>query len=166
MNKIITFGKIDYNNCGKKINKVEVELSLEKVDKHNKPKYIFTASGSVWNNRETDCYQCGQCIDSLVEYLPKNKLLKEIHDIWKEHHLNDMHAGTEEQESYLKSLGKYQDYTWACEELKKANLYEVPHPFLIVKSFLGTPHIYKYGQGWLYREIPENVITRLKEIMS
>ena len=162
MNKTITFGKIDYNNCGRKINKVQVKLSLKEVDKHNKPKYIFSASGTVWNNRETDFYQAGQCIDSLIEYLPKNKLLKEIHDIWKEYHLNDMHAGTEEQEAHLKSLGKYKDYSWACEELKKVNLYEVPHPFRTENS----RELYKYGAAWLYREIPSKVIARIKQIIS
>tara|TARA_R100001530_G_scaffold113018_2_gene80014 strand:+ start:75 stop:566 length:492 start_codon:yes stop_codon:yes gene_type:complete len=163
MNKIITIGKIDYLNCGRKINKVQVELNLTEkiIYRANEPKYVFTASGTIWNNRETDCYQAGQCIDSLLEYLPKNKLLKEIHDIWKEHHLNDMHAGTEEQEAHLKSLGKYQDYNWACDELRKADLYVVPDP-----RRTNETDLYKYGHGWLYREIPENVIARLKEIMS
>ena len=67
-----------------------------------------------------------------------------------------MHAGTPKQEAHLKSLGKYTDYTWACEELKKVNLYEIP---------LEKGITYKYGHSWLYREIPENVIARLKEIM-
>lgn len=165
MEKKITLGKIDYLNCGRRINKVQVELRLTEPNEPNKPKYTFSASGTVWNNKETDCYMGGQCIDSLLEYLPKNKLLKEIHDIWKDHHLNDMHAGTEEQEAYLKSLGKYQSYEWACEELKKVNLYEVPHPFLISKNY-DTPHMYKYGHAWLYREIPTNVISRIKEIMA
>jgi len=163
MNKTITIGKIDYLNCGRKINKVQVELRLTKkiIYRATEPKYTFAASGTVWNNRETDCYMGGQCIDSLLEYLPKNKLLKEIHDIWKEHHLNDMHAGTEEQEAHLKSLGKYQDYDWACDELQKANLYVVPDP-----RRTNETDLYRYGHGWLYREIPENVIARLKEIMS
>lgn len=43
---------------------------------------------------------CGQCYDSIV---PANDKQKKLVEMWKTYHLNDMNAGTIEQELLLKS---------------------------------------------------------------
>ena len=77
MKKIIDFGKIDYNESGRKNCPVTVELELRKkggeevftLDTEGKKKYTgeitplyyeFSASGTIWNAQKTDCLEGGQ----------------------------------------------------------------------------------------------------------
>jgi len=146
----ISLGKIDYNGTGRKINECIVEFELKR-DEDNR--MIFTASGSVWNNLKTDIICGGQMLEELLEFFPNNKTLKEIVEVWKVWHLNDTHAGTIEQEIALKEKGYSGDYAKDCEYLKSIGLYEV-------KLEDGSMH--KYGTGWLYREIPADIIEKIK----
>ena len=66
-----------------------------------------------------------------------------------------MNAGTPKQDNYLKSLGKYGSFEWACDELSKVGL-------LYDNSCLG----YKYGSAWLYHEIPSKDIKLIKSIIN
>lgn len=82
----------------------------------------------------------------------EKKLQQDILTLWKEH-LNDIHAGTREQEQIIhENLPEY-DYTKACEILKANEMYEV-----VVN---GRP--YKYGHGWLYYKLSDNAISLLKK---
>ena len=47
MKRIFNFGKIDYNQTGKKINLATVEVNFDGTR--------FSASGNVWNSKQTDC---------------------------------------------------------------------------------------------------------------
>jgi hypothetical protein len=88
---------------------------------------------------------CGQCLDHIK---PKNKEQKKLVNLWHKWHLNDMNAGTEEQEAYIKEhLKSNYDYDKACQLLKDANLYEVIH----------EGKKYKYGHGWITRKLPANI---------
>ena len=83
----------------------------------------------------------------------------EIYRFWKLYHLNGMHAGTEEQEAAIeawKAQGNRYEYGKACEHLKSIGLYEV--------EYNGKP--YRYGHGWLHREIPEADLARIQEIIT
>ena len=154
MKRTISFGKIDFNGCGRRINAVEVELRLRETAKGPE----FTASGTIYNSKGTDCICAGQCLDEIGEYLGF-PLFHEIHDLWKKYHLNGMHAGTEEQEAAVKAWyakGNKYDYAAITEYLKSINLYEV--------EYNGKP--YRYGSGWLYREIPEADLNRIKSIIN
>ncbi len=92
---------------------------------------------------------CGQCLDHIK---PKNKHQKKLIDLWHKYHLNDMNAGTKEQEKAIeeaikeKKLENY-DYEKVCTYLKSIKLYEV--------IYYGKP--YKYGHGWLKRRLPSNI---------
>lgn len=131
----------------------EIEMEL----KTEKDKNILSMSGSIG-----DVY-CGQCFDEMAETsLKENDLFRCLYKLWKLYHLNDMHAGTPEQEEALKQARKENiipsgDYTKDCEFLKSKNLYEVTLPD-------GTP--YKYGHSWLYEPIPEDDLQIIKMLIK
>ena len=151
---IITFGKIDYNENGKETNLITIEIEL-RVENEKK---VFSVCGNIWNGNKSDILCGGQCLDTILEYLPQNKKFKEIYRLWKLYHLNDMNAGTQEQEKAIeewKNMGNKYEYTKVCEYLKSINLYEI--------EYNGKP--YKYGHSWLYREIPQNDLAKIRNII-
>ena len=164
MKRTINFGKVDYNESGKRNHDVELVLELENYP--DKPK--FSVCGDVWQPNRKDIVMGGQCIDSIWEefsgQLLNRPLYKEIMDLWEKYHLNDMNAGTAEQEAaveeWLKHHDKKYDYTAACEHLKSIGLYEVP----LEKD--GSVLQYRYGQSWLYRPIPEQDLQRIVTIIQ
>lgn len=78
-------------------------------------------------------------------------------DIWKRWHLNDMRAGTPEQEQHLRenpvnAVYPQSHYDLACESLAKAGL---------------NPHNgYSYGSKWLREEVPAEVLEQLAKLPS
>lgn len=102
------------------------------------------------------CEAAGQIRDSFAE-LPvaecEKELQQDILTLWKEH-LNDMNAGTREQEQCIHEHLPDYDYTEACNILKEKGLYEV-----IVN---GEP--YKYGYGWLYCKLSGTAISLLRKL--
>ena len=135
----------------------KIDISLKHSDKFMKPKYTLSISALMdWEEEYQDFSGGGQCLDSVLDMYPENKLVKEIHTLWKKYHLNDMNAGTIEQSEYLDSLGEYKSYEWACEELKKVGLYKA--------NYKGKK--YTYGSAWLPREIPIEDVNRIKEIIN
>lgn len=154
MYKRISFGKIDYNGCGRRINEVVLEVRLDQTDNGME----FLASGIIWNSKKTDALCCGQCLGEIAKYV-NIPLFKELHTYWQKYHLNGMHAGTEEQEKAIdewKAQGNTYDYKAAVEYLKSIGLYEV--------EYNGKP--YRYGTSWLFREIPQEDLNRIQEIME
>jgi len=154
MERKISLPKIDYNNIGKKINAVDIEISFKNG--------CFSASGFIWNHIKSDIISGGQILNKILSYYPNNKLVKKIVDIWSQYHLNDLTPGSPKQMVYLKSLSKPSNaefYTWECEQLKKVNL-------LIDESFLHNGKPYKYGTAWLKTEIPENVQQEIFSIIN
>lgn len=185
MKKIFNFGEIDFTGNGKADNLVTIEAELKtrggkqtyKVDPKTKerthtgnitPSYVeFTASGSVWNARQTDCLTCGQCLDTIAEYIA-DPVFAEIYKLWKQYHLNGMHAGTPEQEAAVnewKAAGNKYDYMAACEYLKSINMYEVNCTVLSGgRRYNNEP--YRYGSAWLIQELPGDVLIRLEHLLS
>ena len=151
--RVFNFGKIAvWGN--RRIHEVEVEVCLKEKNGHP----VFTASGTVWNSRRTDCIWAGQCLDRLnkVNALRYNPLFARIYRLWKLYHLNDIHPGTQEQEAALEYFRKQNPtagYEEECNYLRSIGKYEVIHE--------GKP--YKYGHGWIYYPIPEE---DLKEMMG
>lgn len=150
--KIFSFGKIAYYGT-RKLNAVELELEL----KHeNNGKTILSICGNVWNAKHTDIVMGGQCLDTLNEFecLKNNETFKCLYRLWKLYHLNDLHAGTESQETLLENWEgrKHGDYDSDCKYLEsKGLLYD---------------NGYKYGSSWLYRPIPENDLNVIKSLLS
>jgi hypothetical protein len=157
MKKTISFGKIDWYGCGRKINEVEVDVELK--DSGKGPELSVCAD--VWNARRTDIVAGGQILDELdkFKYLGGNELFQKIHRLWKAYHLNDMHAGTPEQEKWLEEHRTWRgDYKKDCECLEKAGLLTV--------RIKGRSKPYKYGSEWLYWPIPEEDLAEIKEILA
>ena len=143
--KTLHLGKVAYSSKSQ-VNEVTIEITLTNSR--------LSICGYIWNRQKTDIEAGGQCYDCIRALFPHNKKVQRIIEIWQEWHLNDMHAGTPEQEAYLKGKGllgasKYEE---ACQALKEAGLYEV--------KYNGKP--YKYGHDWLKREIPQEIIEEIK----
>ena len=147
MKRTFTFGKIDYYGRGRKINLVEVKAELS-------DKGVFTASATIWNSKKTDCVCAGQCLDEVAKYIKAPKF-KKIHRLWKQYHLNDMHAGTEKQETALIEAGLTgfaSDYRKCCDYLESIDL-------LVDDG-------YKFGTGWLKREIPVEDVAEIEKLLT
>lgn len=156
MKKTFDFGKIDLNGRGRKINRVTVEIELR--DRNGQLE--FTACGNIWNSKDTDILVGGQCLDTIAEFKEKDPVFQEIYRLWKSFHLNTMRAGTKEQETevkkWLKETGNRYDFHGACEHLKAVGLYET--------TYNNKP--YRYGCGWIYEEIPEDDLNKIKELLA
>lgn len=160
MRKTFDFGKIAYDNPNRKTNAVTVEVELT-VDNFERP--IFTASGDIWNCKHTDIVCGGQCLDEIAKHrrqLSNVGTFNFIYMMWQKYHLNDMHAGTFEQERAITErealLGRRLEYKEKCDYLESIGLYEVEYHGLEYNG------MYKYGHAWLYQPIDEE---DLKEIL-
>lgn len=150
MKRVFNFGKIAYAS-ERKIN--EVTLEMEYRDGR------FSVCGDVWNGRHTDIVCGGQCLDELLSYFKDNELFMTIYRLWKLYHLNDLHAGTREQEEALRKHFiniPAKDYKEHVEYLKSINLYEVPY----------NGEMYKYGTGWISYDIPKEDVEIIKELLT
>ena len=121
----------------------------------------LSISGVVGAKVNGDCEgSCGQMYDTIIDNLetfnfaPEWDKIKafEFVEYWKEWHLNDMVAGTPEQEQFAKEWEKTNKYNYTdiCEAMKKANIYE--------------DNGYIYGSKWLFKEIPDKVVKFLNEL--
>lgn len=137
MKKTIVLGyvKLPYEE---KRRKAIVEIELKNTD----GKYKLSMCGEIKK------YSWGQCNEEIKKYIvAPGQNFNRIMEVWEQYHLNDMHAGTQKQEQYIRKHIKTYDYNTVCEELKKAGLYEDGG--------------YKYGSGWLYEPIPESVLDEI-----
>lgn len=152
------FGKIDYNATGRKINAVSIDVELKDL---GDGKWEFTACGDIWNSKHTDCLCCGQCLDTISEYV-HTPIFKEIYRLWKAYHLNGMNAGTLRQEqAIIEKFGSENAsrYSEECDYLASIDLLED-------KEYLYNGKPYKYGSAWLYREIPSDDIRRIVTLLN
>ena len=117
----------------------------------------FSASATYYNGG-------GQCLDTLMEIYKEQKVvvpskIKLLTELWEKYHLNDLHAGTPEQEDYLHSIGITgfaNNYKQCCEELKKVNLYECE--WKGEKSY--------FGGSWFHWDIPAEDIEKIKSLIQ
>lgn len=157
MRKTFHFCKGVLNPNIQRLETQEIEVFVELKPNKNGVE-VFTASAKVWNRRHTDCIYSGQCLDEIAEIFMHNPVFKKIYEWWKLYHLNDMHAGTPEQERAVEEYKKTHeyDYTEVCEYLKTIGLYEV--------DLNGKP--YRYGHAWLAEEIPESVLKEMRKLLA
>lgn len=168
MERRISFGKIAYNNPSRKTNEVTIDIELRDNVTNGGYQYKELAiSGDIWNARHTDCICGGQCLDEIKKYVD-TPLFNEIYQLWEEWHLNSINAGTPEQteaiQKWLNQGNKY-DYEKAIEHLQDLDLYAVywtGHTHS--KDYDNEPYI--YGTEWIVRDLPENVIQRVTEIIN
>lgn len=105
------------------------------------------------------------CLDAeeLDEIATKHKVFAVIRKLWSKYHLNDLHAGTKEQEQALAEAYDKQNtksflksFEEKCEYLKSIGLYEV--------EYQGKP--YRYGSGWIFSPIPQNELDKINLILD
>ena len=148
--KTFDFGKVDYYGHGRKINKVDVTVRLYDKDDG---RVVLGIMGGFWNGRGTDYVCCGQCLDTIAEFVHDPLFLK-IYGWWKDWHLNSMHLGNEKQEAYLKSKGvSIHDYDAGHAALKAVGM---------EKDSDGI----EYGHKWYWHPIPEPVLSEIKALLS
>ena len=164
----ISFGKIAYDRPNRKTNEAVVQIELRECKTN--AGYIYTElsiCGDIWNSRHTNIRCCGQCLDEIAEHV-HTPLFREIFELWNKWHLNGLHAGTPEQEKAIKeweAQGNKYDYDKACEHLKNLDLYAVCYTGH-GQSQEYNNDLYVYGTDWIIRELPKNVIKRVKEIIK
>lgn len=172
MERTIYLTNINYkgiNKSGHCRNRVEVELELTDDN-------CFSAIAYVWNENHSDTYMIGQCFDDLKEIPEVGELpiFKEIYDLWKKYHLNNLHAGTKEQEDILKEAVKTREleeyganYKEKCDYLESKDMLYDKKYLVEKKQADGTIKRvpYKYGTGWLKEEIPEGDLLRIKSLI-
>jgi len=102
---------------------------------------------------------CGQIRDSLRDMRMEGDLTKEqvreVLEYWQRWHLNDLNAGSPDQETFLRlnPLGNVADHYYsACTELANNRLN--PDPHFMNKD--GEP--YSYGEAWNSEELPAHVL--------
>lgn len=188
MQKTFNFGKIAYENPERRLNAVTVNAELircggeptfiinrdtgEQIPVGTTPAYIeLSICGEIWNRRHTDFLCGGQCLDIIAEYreqLDDIDTFDLLYSLWEEWHLNSLKAGTPEQEAAVKAWeaeGNVYDYSAACDMLKEKGLYEVNFTGISVgRRYNNEP--YKYGTGWIVREIPGNVLIQIEHLLS
>lgn len=161
--KFNVFGKIAYTNQNKRVNRVTVSVDL-RTDPFDRP--VLGISASIWNAQNTDIVCCGQCLDEIAKYkLEHNQdLFNFLLYMWNKYHLNDMHAGTVEQERVIRAreaeIGRKLTYEERCDYLTSIDLYEVEYHGL---EFNG---MYRYGHGWLYQPIDTKDLEKLIKVMK
>lgn len=171
----INFGKVDGYGKGRKNCEVITEVCLEDTEKGPE----FSTSAIVLNNIHTQPILIGQCYDAILnrfaEDLKTNGTFDEfkvLYDLWKKHHLNGMHAGTEEQENaVLEHFGNENadHYKEHKDYLKSIDLYEVPmteYVKLYGPKKEEIPSTYTYGSGWVHRPIPEKDLEAITLILE
>lgn len=177
--KTIFLGLANMNNYWGNPNAVPdcpVYVDIELKNKFKKPTLSITAT--IYNPQKTDIICAGQCLDTIAATnLGKTPLFQEIYDLWKKHHLNDMHAGTPAQEKALRDAIKAGilpatcDYTKQVAYLKSINLYTDKYTETIgtnkltnVKTTETKDHC--YGCGWLYQPIPTADLARIQKLLQ
>lgn len=145
---VIHCGKVDALGSGRKINEAEIEIEWDGER--------LSICGTIWNAMHTKVVACGQCSKELAKHQNIRIKFKELLDIWKRWHLNDMRAGSPRQEAALEEFkNTHFSYDDACAYLKDIGLYKDTE-FI----YKGKP--YEYGQAWLVEQIPAEVVKRIE----
>lgn len=165
--KVIELGKVDmeaYWSKSRDSKNFEYPVTIEVTLKYDPDKGpVFSACGNIWEKDRSDIIIGGQCFDTLAQTdIANDPTFIEVYRLWKLYHLNDMHAGTPEQEDAIRQgvkngeLSRNADYTTTVQYLKDKNLYEVP--------LNGTT--YRYGHAWLYEPIPKEDLDKIQELLK
>lgn len=133
----------------------------------------FSMSGEIWNWQGTDLRSVGQNVEEIAAAFPGHARVQLMAEIWRRYHLNDMRAGSPDQELWLraheveweKAKARGEDYyAWASAGLAAARLNPDPN-FIYVGE--GAANVrqqggYRYGSAWVREEIPAEVISEIE----
>lgn len=113
------------------------------------------ANGDAWGG----CGQINMHAPKITDLAPgwTESMLREFFEIWGRWHLNDMNAGSPRQEAFLRGHPEIKGYDKACKALADAGLNPDAE-----YDYGGKP--YSYGHGWIYEEVPTEVIEFLDNL--
>lgn len=149
ISKTFRFDKIAFYG-GKRINVPEVEVELEYTDKGA----VLSICGIIWNSKHTRAVECNHRLDTMMKFpsLANNALFKKLYHFWSNWHRNDLRTGTVKQDAALREHGYSVSYSDACKHLESIGLFEDDG--------------YRYGSGWLFHEIPEDILKEIETLLS
>lgn len=139
-------GYCDYNETGKKNCKATFEWELKDGN--------FTMCANIWNPRQTDIYTGGQCVDEVLKFFPNDRKAQRMAQIWSKYHLNDMIAGSPDQEKWKENNPEIRNYDEICKAMAEAGI--DPDP-----NYIHNGKPYKYGSAWLKEEIPDDLVAEI-----
>ena len=84
--KTIELGKVAYYGK-RRSNMADVTIELREVFN----RVELSIMGGIWNHMHTDYYTCGQCLDTIAEYV-HTATFKRIYHLWKDYHLKVVDA--------------------------------------------------------------------------
>lgn len=152
LRRVFDFGQVKFHSPSQKKAWFCIEIRLKSAEEGP----VFLSKGLLTKHlHPADLFLISEETD-----LGKDPLFQEIYRLSSLYNLNNLHAGTEEQEAALR---QYQETGWefdfseACAYLKKLGLYEVT---------LQNGATHRYGSDWLYREIPEKDLMAIKNLFS
>ena len=162
--KVINFGTV------KNIGNIFCEIRIRDNGEYKE----LSISGVEGPRKSGNCRgSCGQINDTIVEHIKRDEFNKfadgwdkksilHFIEVWKTWHLNGMKAGNAKQEAFVKKYleenpTERYDYTKMCKLLEEHNLFEDKDDI-----YNGKP--YKYGHGWRYVALPEEVIDYVKSL--
>lgn len=127
----------------------EKKMQVTFHDKENNLVHIKIELNKSRFSMSGDCGgSCGQCYDEIKPTPNQEKLI----EIWHKYHLNDMKAGTPEQEGLIKDCKTYDE---SVKLLKKLHKYTVT---------LKNGKKYEYGSLRLTEKLPKNLWGEVEEI--
>ena len=136
--KEIIFSKIDYFNKGRRDCSASITVELRKAfNNYAQKQYIeCCVTGKIFHTATKFCYEQGQCIDSIEEYV-KDEKVKRIIEVWKRWHNNGFHLGCEHQRDLEKNRQEH---------------------FGKICPICG----YKFGSDLIHEELPDEIIKEIK----
>lgn len=172
--KTFDLGKINIrkfwgNKSNRKLSRCAVTVCLDDTEP---TQIVFTATGKVWDDGYMTPLLWGQCLEELSQTpeMQTNDTFQEIYDLWRKYHLNNMHAGTPEQETALREAVANDAVPslspmYLTEQLRYLKSIGMD----IVTDPDGTEH--RFGHGWVYNNhkyasIPDDDLTRIKNLMQ
>jgi len=165
MTKTIEVGKIAYSNMNRRANMADVKVCLSMKNGQK----VFSASGNIWNTTHTKVIAGGQVLDEIAKHIAWNPVFREVHDLWKKYHLNDMHMGTRKQEAavaeHFKKACRPYDGDEAVRVLKRQNLY-IDNLAEDESVKCGGRNDYAYGTSWICYAIPEDDLKRIEKLFE
>ena len=103
------------------------------------------SNSSILSISGTSKYFSGQIVDSIKGLESKNYQLKEICDIWRNWHLNDMQPNCIHQTSF--NCNEYFEKRAKIETKK-------------------CPKNYHYGSKWLIKELPKEIENKIIQLFT
>lgn len=128
----------------------------------------LSITGVEGPQRNGDCWgSCGQIIMhewDIQEFAPgwTPELMQQFREVWDQWHLNDMRAGSPNQEAWIKANPQDYQYPKSHYEVYRDALTNAglnPDP-----NYLKDGKPYRYGSAWIQEAVPQEVLDFLQAL--